>query len=447
LTLLPGGKVLAAGGFGSDSNALASAALYDQATGKWSPTGPLNQARFAHTATLLFSGKVLVSGGRSGSQSVSSAELYDPVGGTWNPTGSMSAARNLHTATLLNTGEVLVAGNVAPSSELYHPAIGTWSTTGSMNMSRAIHTATLLPTGEVLVAGGGNGGALSSAELYNRTSGTWSIAQSMSTDRAAFPAVLLPNGTVLVAGGDTHLGPTAACEFYDRPSSTWTVIGNMNQDRDWHTGTLLKTGKVLVTGGVNVAAQVLASAELYDTGAPPVQLVSAVSRKVHGSAGTFDIGLPLAGYPGIECRSGGTNGDYTMAFSFANTLASISGARVTSGTGSVISSNIDGNDAHRYIVNLTGVTNAQVITVSLTNVTDSAGDSSSAVSASMGILLGDVNASGVVTSGDTNLCKAQALQPVTNTNFRNDINASGSITTGDVNQIKQNALSRLPAAP
>jgi Dockerin type I domain len=61
----------------------------------------------------------------------------------------------------------------------------------------------------------------------------------------------------------------------------------------------------------------------------------------------------------------------------------------------------------------------------------------------MGVLVGDVNASGVVTSGDTNLCKSQALQPVTSANFRNDINASGSITTGDVNIIKQNALSHL----
>jgi hypothetical protein len=65
----------------------------------------------------------------------------------------------------------------------------------------------------------------------------------------------------------------------------------------------------------------------------------------------------------------------------------------------------------------------------------------------MGLLIGDVNASGIVTSGDTNLCKAQALQPVTSANFRNDINASGAITTGDVNLIKQNALSQLPTPP
>src|SRR5206468_12313984 len=146
---------------------------------------------------------------------------------------------------------------------------------------------------------------------------------------------------------------------------------------------------------------------------PAVQPLNAVSRKTHGDAGTFDVDLPLTGNPGIECRTGGANGDYLLVFSFVNTLTSADGATVTSGNGSVSSAMIDTNDAHNYIVNLTEVTNAQYITVSLSNVADSAGNFSSAVSAQMGVLIGDVNASGVVTSGDTNLCKAQALQPVT----------------------------------
>jgi hypothetical protein len=76
-----------------------------------------------------------------------------------------------------------------------------------------------------------------------------------------------------------------------------------------------------------------------------------------------------------------------------------------------------------------------------------AGNSGSVTGPQMGLLVGDVNASGVVTSGDTNLCKAEALHTVTNANFRNDINASGAITTGDANIIKQNALSQLPTPP
>src|SRR5207248_1277913 len=105
-----------------------------------------------------------------------------------------------------------------------------------------------------------------------------------------------------------------------------------------------------------------------------------------------------------------------------------------------------GTDHHQYIVNLTGVPNQQYLTVTLNNVQDIAGASGN-VSVKMGVLEGDVNSSGVVTSGDTNLCKAQALQPITDSNFRMDINASGQVTTGDVNLIKQHALNQLPTPP
>ena len=64
-----------------------------------------------HTATLLPNGMVLVAGVRNGSIAVlASAELYDPASGTWTPTGSLNTARTDHTATLLPNGMVLVAG-------------------------------------------------------------------------------------------------------------------------------------------------------------------------------------------------------------------------------------------------------------------------------------------------------------------------------------------------
>lgn len=57
---------------------LASAELYDPATGTWSVTGSLNQYRDNHTATLLPDGTVLVAGGDAGSLlGLTSAELYD----------------------------------------------------------------------------------------------------------------------------------------------------------------------------------------------------------------------------------------------------------------------------------------------------------------------------------------------------------------------------------
>ena len=177
---------------------------------------------------------------------------------------------------------------------------------------------------------------------------------------------------------------------------------------------------------------------------PAVQLNGVVSRKVHGNgAGTFDINLPLTGNPGIECRSGGPNGTFTMVFTFANPLTSVSSASVSSGTGSVVSSSI-GADAHQYIVNLTGVKNAQRVTVTLANLSDNAGDFSASVAATMGVLLGDTNGDGNVNSADISQTKSQSGVAVTNSNYREDVNTDGLINSGDISSVKSQSGTALP---
>jgi hypothetical protein len=168
-----------------------------------------------------------------------------------------------------------------------------------------------------------------------------------------------------------------------------------------------------------------------------------VSRKTHGSAGTFDVDLPLTGTAGVECRTGGVNGDYMIVFSFANALTNVGGTGVTSGTGTVSSSAI-GSDAHEYIVNLTGVANAQVITVGLTNVTDSAGSSAGGISASMGVLLGDTTGNAIVSNSDVASVKSQVAAAVSSSNFRNDVNVNGTISNTDVSATKTRVGTSLP---
>ena len=57
---------------------VASAALYDPSTGKWSPTGPMTKGRAGYTMTLLSDGRVLVAGGAFKSAPLNSAEVFKP---------------------------------------------------------------------------------------------------------------------------------------------------------------------------------------------------------------------------------------------------------------------------------------------------------------------------------------------------------------------------------
>jgi hypothetical protein len=161
-----------------------------------------------------------------------------------------------------------------------------------------------------------------------------------------------------------------------------------------------------------------------------MQLTSVVSRKTQGGAGTFDVDLPETGPPGIECRSGSPNNDYTIVFTFQNNVT-VQGAGLTAGSGTVNSLSIAGNVV---TVNVTGVITAQTIVVTLAGVSD--GTNISDVQATMGVLVGDTNADGFVNVGDTIQTKSQSGNLVTSSNFRTDANADGLINVGDTILVK-----------
>jgi hypothetical protein len=139
----------------------------------------MNESRAFVTALLLRDGRVLVAGGFD---HIASAELYDLASGTWTPTGNSDIRDRIATYTLLRDGRVLAVGACcgdtefpAQAAELFNPVNGTWTATTNIDESQFGHTATLLTDGTVLMAGGfdnyTNWTPLASAELYDPGSG------------------------------------------------------------------------------------------------------------------------------------------------------------------------------------------------------------------------------------------------------------------------------------
>ena len=196
------------------------------------------------------------------------------------------------------------------------------------------------------------------------------------------------------------------------------------------------TGALTTPIALNTAA---ASATLTvgSVAAAPV-LQNVVARKVHGAAGTFD--LPLSSVltnPTTEPRTGPT---HQFVFTYDKALSAATAA-VTEGT-ATISSSIVGSTV---VVNLSGVTNQQYVTVTLSSVASTDGGTGGTGVARVGFLLADVNQNRVVSLSDLLLINAQLAKLVTSANFLKDVNANGTLTVGDILITNNNLAKALPA--
>jgi hypothetical protein len=128
-----------------------------------STTGAMQGAGAGHTSTLLPNGKVLLAGGSI------AAQTYNPSTGAFTLT-SGSLAVFVSRATLLTSGKVLLTGGPTNAAQIYDPSTDKFAATkGPMSQARPDSSATLLGDGMVLIAGGSDpntGGELSIAELY-----------------------------------------------------------------------------------------------------------------------------------------------------------------------------------------------------------------------------------------------------------------------------------------
>lgn len=288
---LPDGQVLIAGGYNDSSGYLATAELFNPAADTFtslasSGASELQTARAGAAAAALPDGQILIAGGYNGNTGyLASAELFNPATGTFTAlpaSGSteLQTARAGAVAATLPDGQVLIAGGengsgALQSAELFNPATDTFtplpaSGATELEAPRAGAVAAELPDGQVLIAGGGNPPAYEQdAELFNPSDDTFtplpaSGGTEPTSERAQGVGVSLPDGQVLIAGGVGLSGILQSAELYNSAPEAAVAAADFGDQTVGHPSALQS---LMVT---NVGAQPLtvSGAALAGTGNP-----------------------------------------------------------------------------------------------------------------------------------------------------------------------------------
>ncbi|MDF1800953.1 MAG: kelch repeat-containing protein [Planctomycetota bacterium] len=298
---LADGRVLFSGGLGAGDTVLTGASIFDPMTGSSSAAANMGTPRTQHTATLLADGRVFVTGGVKAVDAadpiaglgdiLKTSEVYDPVANSWSSAASMSLPRVGHQASLLPSGRVLITGgleigslfgipipSIVNTAMRYNPVNNSMIGTASMSGSRALHGQVTLSDGRALVVGGADGdvltqnfSSLSTCRTYNEGTNSWTNVTSLPEVRT-FPNLVELAGEVHVISG---LGTIDVLTLTGNPVLTiakgdlgtfgWTTVGTMVHGRPLSAAIAIEGGeRVLVVGpGDNGTAAFDRSAEVY----------------------------------------------------------------------------------------------------------------------------------------------------------------------------------------
>jgi hypothetical protein len=271
VTRMPSGRFLAIGNISNEAETLMPfasplGALYGIDGTQFGVE--MADGRGHHQTALLPDGRALVIGGATGStdgtrvEALARCELFDETTRTFTAAAPLAAGRYAHTATTLASGLIVVAGGRGDdgvsltSVEIYDPATSAWRAAAPMHTARARHVAVLLGSGRVLVAGGTTGSpatVTATAELYDPATNTWATAPSMPIGVGAAGAAALPNGDAIVTGGFDRLDPlplaTRQALVFRDAASTWQAMGDMQTPHYDHSTVVLADGRVFVGVG------------------------------------------------------------------------------------------------------------------------------------------------------------------------------------------------------
>jgi autotransporter-associated beta strand protein len=194
-----------------------------------------------------------------------------------------------------------------------------------------------------------------------------------------------------------------------------------------------------------VGVRQLSTGEIVPDSTPPV-LVAAASRKPDASGGMLDLPLDLGtGAVGVEPRAGGPT---TLVFDFSEPVVAADGAlganEFVIANASFASASVAGS---RLTLEMTGAADASIVSVSLQDLTDAAGNALAATSLSVGALGGDITRDAVVDFNDLVVLAQNYNTSGAATLDRGDVNFDGHVDFGDLVLLAQHYNVSLPPAP
>lgn len=312
------------------------------------------------------------------------------------------------------------------------------SATSACLTASAIPAPAALPT----VSVNGNG-------CYGATV-TWSatgiaISAPLACLGGATPAPVISS----INPATTYAGQTATLTGSNFAAGATVTVGGVA------AVVLASTGTTSLTIGIAIVATATQSIIVTAAGQPSaafpitiiavpipgtVKLTAVQSRKFHGAMGPFDLAInsmaAIGGLITVEPRIIGTG--HVTVFQFDGSVTAIGTASAVDSNGVTVNANAQ-QTGNEISVTLTNVSDMQRFTVSLNGV-----NGTTNASASIGVLLGDVNNSRSVNSSDISAVKVRSGERTSATNLRFDVNTSGVIDASDASIVKGRSGFTLP---
>ncbi len=399
---------------------------------------------------------MIVWGGYSDGGPTNTGGKYTPSSDTWTPTSTNNAPdqRERHTAVWTGSEMIVWGGYRYPgpinTGGRYTPSTNTWTATSTNNPPEGRDDHTAVWTGSEMIVWGGysNGGLTNTGGRYSPSTDTWTATSTNNAPQGRVDhTAVWTGGEMIVWGGRPAFPPigvqvTNTGGRYIPRNDTWTVTSTTNAPEARYLHTAIWTGSDMIVWGGSGSSYILNTGGRYcaQTPTPALELTSAVSQKMHGDLGPFDVLLPLSGEPGIECRNSG--GNHKIVITFVNDVVSGDVSLTTQKGGAIAGTSFAANT---MTIDLTGVADQQTITVTLADVTDIYDQVLPETEVRMSVLIGDTSGNGTVNGTDVSQTKFQSGHAVTEANFREDVVVSGSINSTDVSQVKSRSENGLSA--